>query len=170
MILEGGSIEVNGAGTLLTTEACLLNPNRNPDSERKGQIENYLRDYLGVEQILWLGEGIVGDDTDGHIDDLTRFVDATTLVTLVEEDRADENEELLRENRKRLDAMRDPAGRPWHIVELPTPGRIEREGQRLPASYANFYIANEVVVMPGFDHPNDAKAQAILQKLFPRDA
>jgi agmatine deiminase len=166
MILEGGSIEVNGAGTLLTTEACLLNPNRNPDLNKE-QIENYLRDYLGVEQILWLGEGIVGDDTDGHIDDLTRFVDATTLVTIVEEDRADENFGLLRENRRRLDAMRDPAGRPWRIVELPTPGRIEREGQRLPASYANFYIANEVVIVPGFDHPNDAKAQAILQKLFP---
>jgi agmatine deiminase len=166
MILEGGSIEVNGDGTLLTTEACLLNPNRNPDLS-KGQIENYLRDYLGVEQILWLGEGIVGDDTDGHIDDLTRFVDATTLVTIVEDDRADENYELLRENRRRLDAMRDPAGRPWRVVELPTPGRIEREAQRLPASYANFYIANEAVIMPGFGHPNDAKAQAVLQELFP---
>jgi agmatine deiminase len=166
MILEGGSIEVNGAGTLLTTEACLLNPNRNPDLSKE-QIETYLRDYLGVEQILWLGEGIVGDDTDGHIDDLTRFVATDTLVTIVEEDRADENFALLQENRRRLDAMRDPAGKPWRIVELPTPGRIEREGQRLPASYANFYIANEVVIMPGFDHPNDAKAQAILQELFP---
>jgi agmatine deiminase len=166
MILEGGSIEVNGAGTLLTTEACLLNPNRNPELSKE-QIEAYLSNYLGVEQILWLGEGIVGDDTDGHIDDLTRFVDARTLVTIVEEDRADENYELLEENRRRLEAMRDPQGRPWRIVELPTPGRIERDGQRLPASYANFYIANEVVIMPGFDHPNDAKAQAILQELFP---
>ena len=166
MILEGGSIEVNGAGTLLTTEACLLHPNRNPDLSRK-QIEHLLREYLGVEQILWLGEGIVGDDTDGHIDDLTRFVDESTLVTLVEEDPQDENYTLLRENSDRLRAMRDPAGNPWRIMELPTPGRIEREGQRLPASYANFYIANDVVILPAFDHPNDARAQEILQGLFP---
>ena len=166
MILEGGSIEVNGAGTLLTTEACLLNPNRNPELNRE-QIEENLREYLGVEQILWLGDGIVGDDTDGHIDDLTRFIATTTLVTIVEDDPADENYTLLRENRKRLDAMRDPAGKPWRIVELPTPGLLERDGQRLPASYANFYIANEVVVMPAFDHPNDAKARDILQGLFP---
>jgi agmatine deiminase len=166
MILEGGSIEVNGAGTLLTTEACLLNPNRNPELNR-AQIEQNLRGYLGVDQILWLGEGIVGDDTDGHIDDLTRFTDTRTLVTIVEEDPADENYALLRENRERLAAMRMPEGRPWRIVELPTPGVIEREGQRLPASYANFYIANGLVVMPGFDHPNDSRAQAILQELFP---
>ena len=166
MILEGGSIEVNGEGTLLTTEACLLNRNRNPDLTRT-EIEAYLRDYLGAEQILWLGEGIVGDDTDGHIDDLTRFVDATTLVTIVEEDSADENYALLRENSRRLAAMRDPLGRPWRIVDLPTPGRIEKDGQRLPASYANFYIANDVVIVPAFDHPNDAKARDILQRLFP---
>jgi len=166
MILEGGSIEVNGEGTLLTTEACLLNKNRNPDLS-KDEIEQYLRDYLGVHQILWLGEGIVGDDTDGHIDDLTRFVDSHTLVTIVEEDPADENYALLRENTERLRAMRDAAGQPWRIVELPMPGRIQSDGQRLPASYANFYIANEVVVVPGFDHPNDAKAREILQSLFP---
>ncbi len=166
MILEGGSIEVNGAGTLLTTEACLLNPNRNPELSR-AQIEENLREYLGVEQILWLGDGIVGDDTDGHIDDLTRFTDESTLVTIIESDSADENYELLRENRARLAAMRTPEGEPWRIVELPTPGVIEREGQRLPASYANFYIANGVVLMPAFGHPNDARAQAILQDLFP---
>ena len=166
MILEGGSIEVNGEGTLLTTEACLLNENRNPGLSQK-EIERHLRDYLGVEQILWLGEGIVGDDTDGHIDDLTRFVDAQTLVTIVEEDTKDENYELLRENTARLRAMLNPAGRPWRIVELPTPGRVEKDGQRLPASYANFYIANDVVVMPAFNHPNDAKARDILQGLFP---
>ena len=166
MILEGGSIEVNGAGTLLTTEACLLNKNRNPELTQK-QIETYLRDYLGVEQILWLGEGIVGDDTDGHIDDLTRFVDETTLVTIVEDDPADENHALLAENSKRLAAMRQPNGQPWRVVNLPTPGYLEQDGQRLPASYANFYIANEVVVMPAFDHPNDAKARDILQGLFP---
>jgi agmatine deiminase len=166
MILEGGSIEVNGAGTLLTTEACLLNPNRNPELSRE-QIEQKLRDYLGVEQILWLGEGIVGDDTDGHIDDLTRFVGRRTLVTIVEQDSADENHARLRDNRERLAAMRDPGGRPWNIVELPTPGVIEREGQRLPASYANFYLANGLVIMPGFDHPNDVIAQTILQNTFP---
>jgi agmatine deiminase len=166
MILEGGSIEVNGEGTLLTTEACLLNKNRNPNLTQK-EIETYLRDYLGVDQILWLGEGIVGDDTDGHIDDLTRFVDAKTLVTIVEEDTADENFALLRENSLRLAAMRDNSGNPWRIVDLPTPGRIEREGRRLPASYANFYIANDVVIMPAFDHPNDSKARDILQRLFP---
>ncbi len=166
MILEGGSIEVNGQGTLLTTEACLLNPNRNPGLGR-AEIEQNLRDYLGVEQILWLGEGIVGDDTDGHIDDLTRFTDETTLVTIMEDDPADENYALLVENRKRLEAMRTPGGQPWRIVDLPTPGRIEREGQRLPASYANFYIANGIVIMPGFDHPNDARAAAILHELFP---
>ncbi|MCE0484051.1 MAG: agmatine deiminase family protein [Methylacidiphilales bacterium] len=166
MILEGGSIEVNGAGTLLTTEACLLNPNRNPNLTQ-GEIEQYLRDYLGVEQILWLGEGIAGDDTDGHIDDLTRFVNEDTFVTILEDDPSDENYQLLVENRKRLESLRDPQGRPWRIVELPTPGRIEKGGERLPASYANFYIANEVVVVPGFDHPNDAKARDILQKLFP---
>jgi agmatine deiminase len=166
MILEGGSIEVNGAGTLITTEACLLNPNRNPDLT-KDQIETFLRDFIGVEQILWLGEGIVGDDTAGHIDDLTRFAGVSTLVTIVENDRTDENYELLRENRARLAAMRDISGKPWRVVELPTPGVIEREGQRLPASYANFYIANGVLIVPGFDHPNDAKAQAILQELFP---
>ena len=165
MILEGGSIEVNGAGTLLTTESCLLNPNRNPELSR-AEIEENLREYLGVEQILWLGDGIVGDDTDGHIDDLTRFISERTLVTIVERDPADENYSLLRENRNRLGAMRDPKGRPWRIVELPTPGVIEREGQRLPASYANFYIANGLVIMPGFNHPNDKVAQAILQEFF----
>ena len=158
MILEGGSIEVNGEGTLLTTEACLLNKNRNPDLTQK-EIETYLRDYLGVVNILWLG--------DGHIDDLTRFVDANTMVTIVEEDPADENYALLHENSQRLAAMRDPQGKPWNIVDLPTPGYIEKDGQRLPGSYANFYIANNVVVMPGFNHPNDAKARDILQRLFP---
>jgi agmatine deiminase len=109
----------------------------------------------------------VGDDTDGHIDDLTRFVDPTTLVTIVEEDTADENYSILRENSQRLKALRDPRGKPWNIVELPTPGYIENDGQRLPASYANFYIANDVVIMPGFEHHNDEKAAGILQKLFP---
>jgi agmatine deiminase len=166
MVLEGGSIEVNGRGTLLTTEACLLNPNRNPQLS-KHQIEENLKSYLGVTNILWLGDGIVGDDTDGHIDDLTRFVNPTTVVTVVEEDPADANYGILQDNLKRLRGLRDQDGRPLRIVELPMPGLLEYQGQRLPGSYANFYIANQIVVMPTFRHPNDAKALAILQKEFP---
>ena len=166
IVMEGGSIEVNGRGTVLTTEACLLNPNRNPQLT-KGQIEQYLREYLGVTNVLWLGEGIVGDDTDGHIDDITRFVNPTTVVTVVEEDPTDENYELLQENLKRLRGLRDQEGRALRIVELPMPGVVEHEGQRLPASYANFYIANEIVLVPTYQHPNDATALAILQKEMP---
>jgi agmatine deiminase len=166
IVMEGGSIEVNGCGTLLTTEACLLNPNRNPQLSR-AQIEQYLRDYLGVSNILWLGEGIVGDDTDGHIDDLTRFVNPTTVVTVVEEDPADANYQLLQDNLKRLQGFRDQDGKPLRIVELPMPGLVEYDGQRLPVSYANFYIANRTVIVPTYRHPNDAKALAILQKEFP---
>jgi agmatine deiminase len=166
IVMEGGSIEVNGCGTLLTTEACLLNPNRNPQLT-KSQIEQYLRDYLGVSNVLWLGEGIVGDDTDGHIDDLARFLNPTTLAVVVEEDRADANYELLQENLRRARALRDQDGRPLRLVELPMPGLVEEDGQRLPASYANFYIANELVVVPTYRHPNDTKALAILQREFP---
>ena len=166
IVMEGGSIEVNGRGTLLTTEACLLNPNRNPHLT-KAQIEQYLRDYLGVTNILWLGDGIVGDDTDGHIDDLTRFVNANTLVTVVEPDPADENHEPLRENLARLRTLKDQDGRSLRIVELPMPRRLEHEGQRLPASYANFYIANSLVLVPTYRDPNDRKALEILQHEFP---
>ncbi len=166
IVMEGGSIEVNGRGTVLTTEACLLNPNRNPQLN-KAQIEQYLRDYLGVTNVLWLGEGIVGDDTDGHIDDITRFVNSTTVVTVVEEDPADENYKLLHENLKRLRGLRDQDGKPLRIVELPMPGVVEHEGQRLPASYANFYIANKTVLVPTYRHSNDARALAILQKELP---
>lgn len=163
IVMEGGSIEVNGRGALLTTEACLLNPNRNPHLS-KSEIERYLCDFLGVRKILWLGEGIVGDDTDGHIDDLSRFVNPTTIVTIVEEDRDDENYALLRENFERLQLLRDQDGNPFRIVELPMPGRIMHEGQRLPASYANFYIANEKVLVPTYRHANDGKALEILQR------
>ncbi len=166
IVMEGGSIEVNGRGTLLTTEACLLNPNRNPQLTQV-QIEQYLRDYLGMTNILWLGEGIVGDDTDGHIDDLTRFVNPATVVTVVEEDPSDENYSLLQENLKRLRTLQTEAGRPLQVVELPMPGVVEHQGQRLPASYANFYIANQMVLVPTYRHANDAIALAILQKLFP---
>jgi agmatine deiminase len=166
MILEGGSIEVNGAGVVLTTEACLLNANRNPNLTR-AEIETYLREYLGVSTVLWLGDGIIGDDTDGHIDDLTRFVNPTTLVTAIEEDPADENHPILLENLGRLRELRDAEGRPFKIVELPMPGMVEYEGQRLPASYANFYIANGIVLVPTFRHANDRRALDILQALFP---
>jgi len=167
IVMEGGSIEVNGQGTLLTSESCLLNPNRNPQLT-KAQIEQHLRDFLGVMNVLWLGDGIAGDDTDGHIDDITRFVNPTTIVTAVEADPADVNHEPLEEHLKRLRKMRDESGRPFQIIELPMPRHIEYKGQRLPASYANFYIANEVVLVPTYRDPKDAKALAILKKCFPK--
>ncbi len=166
IVMEGGSLEVNGAGTVLTTEACLLNENRNPLLTR-AQIETHLRDYLGVAKVLWLGDGIVGDDTDGHIDDLTRFVAASTVVTVVERDPRDENFELLQDNLKRLRTMTDQDGRPLRIVELPMPGRIECDGQRLPASYANFYIANGSVIVPTYRDRRDREVLEILRPLFP---
>ncbi|MSS99731.1 MAG: agmatine deiminase family protein [Pedosphaera sp.] len=166
IVMEGGALDVNGRGTLLTTESCLLNPNRNPHLS-KTQIEQYLKNHLGVTNILWLGDGIVGDDTDGHIDDLTRFVSANTVVTAVEEDPADENHKLLQENLHRLRTMKDEAERPLRVVELPMPGRVEYDGQRLPASYANFYIANEIVLVPTYRDKNDARAIEILQREFP---
>lgn len=166
MILEGGSIEVNGAGTLLTTEQCLLNPNRNPRLSR-ADIERRLRENLGIDQVLWLGEGIVGDDTDGHIDDLTRFVAEDTVVTVVEADPADANYAALRENSARLAAMRLADGRALRVIELPMPRPLEREGMRLPASYANFYIGNQVVLLPVFGCPADEAAAATLAGCFP---
>ncbi len=166
IVLEGGSIEVNGRGTLLTTEACLLNPNRNPTLDRDA-IEAYLRGYLGVRHILWLGDGIVGDDTDGHVDDLTRFVDERTVVTVVEDDPADENYEPLQQNLERLRGMRDQDGRPLRVVTLPMPRALFHEEQRLPASYANFYIANGLVLLPTYDPDRDEEARHTLQELFP---
>ena len=160
MILEGGAIDVNGAGALLTSESCLLNKNRNPHLTRE-QIEARLRDFLGVREILWLGDGIAGDDTDGHIDDLARFVSDRTVVTVVEEDRDDENFAPLQKNLARLHEMK------IDIVTLPMPKKIVREGLRLPASYANFYIANNCVLVPTFADPADEIALSILQKLFP---
>ncbi len=165
MILEGGSIDVNGRGTLLTTEACLLNRNRNPLLARK-QIEKHLRDYLGVTNILWLGDGIVGDDTDGHIDDLTRFVDEETVVTVIERDPTDDNYKPLQDNLRRLREMKDQEGRALRVVELPMPPALYYDDQRLPASYANFYIANDVVLLPGYHRDTDAVAAATLQALF----
>jgi agmatine deiminase len=166
MVLEGGSIDVNGVGTLLTTEACLLNPNRNPSLSRS-QIEDRLRRFLGVTHILWLGDGVAGDDTDGHVDDLTRFVDARTVVTVVEDDPADENYAPLQDNLERLSRMIDQDGRTLDIVALPMPRPLWHDGQRLPASYANFYIANGIVLLPTYDTARDDQALATLQRLFP---
>ncbi len=166
IIMEGGSIDLNGAGTLLTTEACLLNPNRNPDLSR-GQIEQYLKDYLGVRHILWLGDGIEGDDTDGHVDDLSRFTDARTVVTVVEPDPTDANYAPLQENLQRLSSMKDQNGRPLRVVTLPMPNPLYQGDQRLPASYANFYIANKVVLLPTYRSPGDEVARQALQDLFP---
>jgi agmatine deiminase len=166
IVLEGGAIDVNGAGCVLTTEQCLLNRNRNPHLTR-AEIETYLRDYLNVSKIIWLGEGIVGDDTDGHIDDIARFVDERTIVCAVEEDTADPNYELLQDNLARLRHATDAQDRPFEIITFPMPGIVEGRDGRLPASYANFYIANAVVLAPVFGHPNDARAVSILQSLFP---
>jgi agmatine deiminase len=165
MILEGGAIDVNGAGALLTTEACLLNPNRNPNLNRDG-IEHRLREFLGVREILWLGSGIAGDDTDGHIDDLARFVSERTAVAVIEEDPDDENYRPLQENLARLREMKI-GGRSIDIATLPMPKKIVREGLRLPASYANFYIANTCVLMPTFADSNDKTALSVLRTLFP---
>jgi agmatine deiminase len=172
IVMEGGSIEVNGAGCVLTTEQCLLNSNRNPELS-KYEIEQYLKNYLGVEKVLWLGEGIVGDDTDGHIDDVARFVAPNVIVCAVEEDPQDANFKILQDNLNRLRTMTDVNGHPFEIVPLPMPGVVSgqssnaRELDRLPASYANFYIANSVVLAPVFGHANDARALEILQRLFP---
>lgn len=165
-IFEGGSIDVNGKGTVLTTESCLLNPNRNP-ALSKAAIEKNLKDYLGVTQILWLGDGIEGDDTDGHVDDITRFVNADTVVTVTEEDEDDPNFEPLEVNYHRLCAMNLQNGDPLHVLKLPMPSRIARDGQRLPASYANFYIGNSVVLMPAYHDTNDAWAVSVLKEVFP---
>jgi agmatine deiminase len=165
--MEGGSVDFNGQGTVLTTTACLLNPNRNPHLNQK-QIENYLHRYYGVEQILWLGEGIIGDDTDGHIDDITRFVNMDTVVTVVEQNKADENYPILQENLKELKKMRLFNGKQLNIIELPMPSQVIHEDQLLPASYANFYIGNAAVVVPTYrDHKNDQLALDILTKCFP---
>ncbi len=166
IVLEGGSIDPNGAGTLITTESCLLNPNRNPHLTR-AQIETYLKTYLGVTRVLWLGDGIAGDDTDGHVDDLARFVARDTVVTVVEEDPADVNYKVLQDNLARLRKMRDERGAPLRIETLPMPPPVVYDGARLPASYANFYIANGGVVMPAFGCPADAIASATLARLFP---
>lgn len=166
IVMEGGSVEFNGKGTVLTTTACLLNKNRNPHLTKE-QIEQYLLDYYGQDQVLWLGDGIIGDDTDGHIDDITRFVADDTVLTVIEEDPNDENHPILQENLESLKTMRLLDGRPLKIVELPMPKPVIYEDQQLPASYANFYIANKTVIVPVFNDENDERALAIIQSCFP---
>lgn len=166
MILEGGSIDVNGRGSLLTTEACLLNKNRNPTLTQL-QIQLRLKEFLGVSTIFWLGEGIVGDDTDGHIDDIARFLNPTTIAMAVEEDIDDANFPVLQDNLRRVRTLRDERNRLFRVVKLPMPGVVSYHGQRLPASYLNFYIANSSVIVPTFRHANDKIALESLQKEFP---
>ncbi|TRX60836.1 agmatine deiminase family protein [Fulvivirga sp. M361] len=165
IVMEGGAVEFNGNGTLITTRACLLNVNRNPHLSFE-QIEQYLKDYYGVTHLIWLEDGIVGDDTDGHVDDLTRFVDENTIVTLVEKRKQDANYTPLKNNLKLLQQATLENGKRPTIVELPCPSPVLYKGQRLPASYANFYIANEHVIMPTFRDTADDAALSILQECF----
>jgi agmatine deiminase len=169
VVLEGGSIDVNGRGTLITTEECLLDPEvqvRNPGMGR-ADIERVLHDALGVSNVLWLGRGIAGDDTHGHVDDLCRFVNAGTVVLCRETNSLDANYRALRENRERLEGMRLEDGSKIEVVDLPMPAPLEFKGQRLPASYANFYVANNAVLVPTFNDANDRRALGTLSELFP---
>ncbi|MCZ2223354.1 MAG: agmatine deiminase family protein [Chitinophagales bacterium] len=165
IVMEGGSVEFNGAGTLITSTSCLLNKNRNPQLNQQ-QIEEYLINYYGVEQILWVDEGIIGDDTDGHIDDTVRFVNEDTVLTVIEENKNDENHHLLQHNLKQLKQMRLLNGKQLNIIELPMPDEVIYEEQRLPAAYANFYIANKFVIVPTYRCKKDDKALQIIQSCF----
>jgi agmatine deiminase len=160
IVLEGGSIEVDGAGTVLTTEQCLLNKNRNPHLTRE-EIESYLREYLNVSRVLWLAEGIAGDDTDGHIDDIARFVNPGTVICAYEDDPEDENHKILEDNYERLCKFG------FEVIKLPMPGYVGDRHAPLPASYANFYVGNEAVVVPIFGHANDQRALEIIRNCFP---
>ena len=168
IVMEGGAVDFNGAGTVLTTEQCLLNKNRNPSLSRK-DVERYLEDYYGQRHVCWLGEGIAGDDTDGHVDDLARFVDERTIVVGIEDDPRDENYKVLRENLRRVKTLKDQDGRPFDVVEIPMPGVVEHDGQRLPATYVNFYFVNGALLVPTYRHKkNDKKALDILTKAVRR--
>ena len=168
VVLEGGSIDTNGEGVLLTTEECLLSPvqARNPELSRE-QLEQAFYDYLGIDQVLWLNRGTAGDDTHGHVDDVTRFVAEDVIVTVTEADASDANHQPLQENLERLRAARTSAGSTYTVAELPMPRPLYFDGQRLPASYANFYVANQIVLVPTFNDPNDRRALHILAELFP---
>lgn len=166
IVLEGGAIDVNGTGSVLVTESCLLNKNRNRGMKRE-TMEQILREYLNVKNILWLPGGLEGDDTDGHIDTIARFVNRTTVVAAVEEDPEDKNYEILQKNLELLQGMTAEDGTPLEVIPLPMPRPIVRKGQRLPATYANFYIGNKVVILPTYDDPADEKALEIMVKCFP---
>jgi agmatine deiminase len=166
IIMEGGAVEFNGAGTVLTSRSCLLNKNRNPHLNQE-QIERYLMDYYHVDQVLWVSDGIIGDDTDGHIDDTVRFVNEDTVLTVLETDQSDENYPILQQNFKELRDMRLIDGRSLNIIELPMPDPVIYEDQYLPASYANFYIANKHVIVPTYRCAKDDEALAIIQSCFP---
>lgn len=168
LIMEGGSVDFNGRGTVLTTEQCLLNKNRNPGKSR-ATIERYLKDYYGQRHVLWLGEGIEGDDTDGHVDDLARFVDPRTIVIGLEPDPKEANHKPLKEAHRRLELAKDQDGRSFKIVEMPMPGRVEHEGQRLPATYMNFYFIDGAVLLPTYRNKRrDEAAARILANLLPK--
>jgi agmatine deiminase len=166
LVLEGGAIEVNGSGICLTTTQCLLNQNRNPHLSQS-EIERFLNDTLGTSQVIWLGEGIAGDDTDGHIDDIARFVNPNTVLCVRAASARDENYVPLEENYRRLLAVRDASGAKLEVIPLPSPEPLAYEGARLPASYANFYIANEAVLVPIFGDPADQQALGICRDVFP---
>jgi agmatine deiminase len=165
LIMEGGSVEFNGAGTVLTSRSCLLNKNRNPHLSQK-EVEQNLADYYGIDQVLWVEDGIVGDDTDGHIDDTTRFVNDQTVIAVIEPNKNDDNYTPLQKNLKQLQQMRLVNGKQLNIVELPMPKPVVDQGLRLPASYANFYIANDTVVVPTFKSKNEDQALDIIQAQF----
>lgn len=165
IIMEGGSVEFNGQGAVLTSRSCLLNPNRNPHLNQE-QIEKYLKDFYGVEQVLWVSDGIVGDDTDGHIDDTVRFVNEDTVITMVEPKLDDDNHAVLAQNLQELKEMKLLDGRPLRIVEIPMPDPVVIDEFRAPGSYANFYICNAAVIVPIFHCPQDSVALDILSQLF----
>jgi agmatine deiminase len=173
LVLEGGSIDVNGAGVLITTEECLLseiqqrNPGLGDHEETRRYLEQAFHDYLGIDQTIWLHRGCAGDDTHGHVDDITRFVGDNTILTAVEPNTHDENHLPLAENLDRLRTARNLQGQPYTIIELPMPAPVTFEGQRLPASYANFYIANNLVLVPTFNDPNDRHALNTIARCFP---
>jgi agmatine deiminase len=167
IVMEGGAVDFNGAGTVLTTTSCLLNGNRNPGLS-KSDVETALKTFYGQRHVVWLGDGIAGDDTDGHVDDLARFVDPHTIVIGIEEDPADENWRVLRDNRRRLELARDQDGRPFEIVEIPMPRPVSHKGQRLPATYVNFYFVNRALLVPTYrDRRNDRRALGELQRVVP---
>jgi agmatine deiminase len=167
VVLEGGSIDVNGRGTLMTTEQCLLNPNRNPKLGKR-KLERILADNLGTSNVIWLGGGLEGDDTDGHVDDIARFCGPREVVVAVEGDSSDPNHAVLEEDRKILVRARDEAGRPLEVTEIPMPARVDSADGRLPASHLNFYIGNDCVLVPTFGGDSDRKALKTLEGLFPK--